>query len=37
MAPQFSTKIIFKIFLFFLKHNFYMENDSPGRGKHKTA
>ena len=35
--PQFSAKIILEIFPFFLKHNFYTENDSPGRGKHKSA
>ena len=36
--PHFSAKIIFKIFPFFLKHNFYTENASPGRGlKHKSA
>ena len=37
MALHFSAKIILKIFPFFLKHNFYTENDSPGRGKHKSA
>ena len=35
-APHFSAKIILKIFLFLLKHNFYTEHDSPGRGKHKS-
>ena len=37
MAPHFSAKIILKIFPLFLKHNFYTENDSSGRGKHKSA
>ena len=35
--PHFSAKIILKIFPFLLKHNFYIENDSPGEGKHKYA
>ena len=35
--PHFSSKIILKIFPFFLKHIFHTENDAPGRGKHKSA
>ena len=37
MAPHFSAKIILIIFPFFFKHNYYTENDSPRRGKHKYA
>ena len=37
MAPHFSAKIILKFFPFFLKRNLYTENDSPGRGGHKSA
>ena len=37
MVPHFSAKIILRIFPFILTHNFYTENDSPGRGKHKSC